>query len=318
MSDLIRPYADLEGIFVGIEYRANPVQSFQSVDIDGDTARMVVPVDDLRTIPQHQLRLALNDDVLKPHYQKHKDKLRLVIITHDTTLRREVRLCDFPLDEVPETIDLDRSLLRTTALRDALPLKLSVVLNERIKGHTALPIQRASRLAELNLLLRNTAGGASFPFKRVSAEKFRQAGKPPDAGIHLELLCDPVELIDASDTPMANLLEVWIHEKVWAAVQSDRAPVASKIRLASVTLATSHLLLSAVVPLLKNGRNIEEGSIVGQLLSYVEKQAALPVGRLRRQFQSDASLHDLDPYIQHAWRFVATAGKVEEDLEGAQ
>jgi hypothetical protein len=319
MTEIIRPYADLEGIFAGVEYRANPVEAFQPIDIDGDAATTIVQVDDLRTIPQHQLRLRLDLEVLKPHYHKHKDKIRLVVIARDTMLRREIRLGDFALDDVPAIIDLERSLLRMTALRDVLPLNLSVVLDERLKGEAAaLPIQRASRLTELRLIIKNTAGGATFPFKRVSAEKFRDEGKPAETGIHLELLCDPEELLHASDTPIANLFEVWVHEKVWAAIQNDRAPVASKMRLAAATLTTAHLLLSAVVPLLKDGQEIEKGSVAGQLLSHVEKQASLPEGKLTTQFQTDASLHGLDPYLQNAWRFVTTMGKIDEDAEEQQ
>jgi hypothetical protein len=318
MTDLIRPYADLEGIFDKLEYRANPVAQFETIEIDGDSATTIVPVDDLRAIPQHELRLQLNLDVLKPHYQKHKDKLHLVIITRDTTLRREVRLCDYSLDELPAVISLDRGLLRTTALRDTLPLSICVVLNERLKGESAFPTQRSSRLVELDFVIRNSSGGAAFPFKRVSAEQLKEAGLPTDTGVRLELICDPVELIDASDTPIANLLQVWVHEKVWAAIQNDRSPTSAKLRMTAVTLSAAHLILAAVVPLLKGQQLIREDSVVGQLLSHLEEQASLPEGRLRRDFQSDPSLIALDPYLQHAWRFAQVAGKVEDEVENAQ
>jgi hypothetical protein len=316
MTEVIRPYADLKGIFAGIEYRHNHAVVFQPIDVSEDSATTVVRVDDLRTIPQHQLRLRLNLEVLKPHYEDHVEALELVVIARDTALRRELQLGRFQLGEVPTTIDLDRNLLRMTALRDVLPLDFAVVLKDRIKGGPALPMQRASRLAEFRFTITNTAGGANFPFKRVTAAELRAAGKPAEAGIHLNLLCAAEELIIASDTPISSLLEVWVHEKIWTAVQNDRGPAASRLRLGGVTLLTSTLILSSVVPLVKAGREIGEMSVVGQLLSYAEKQGGLEDGALRRQFQLDASVLDLDPWLQNAWRFVSLAGKIQEEGEG--
>jgi hypothetical protein len=313
MMDLVRPYADLTGIFESIEYRANLTEPFQPIDVAGDVATHLVRVDDLRTIPQHQLRVRLRMEALKPHYDRHKENLRFVIIVRDTTLRQELRLGDFPIDSIPATIELDRSLLRTTGLRDLLPLNFSIISFDVMGGDKALPIQRASRLAELQIVLRNTAGGASFPYKRVTAEDLKRKGWPAETGIHLELICDPIELINESDTPIRNLFEVWVHERIWGAIQSDRSPAASPLRLSAVTITTVNLILSAVAPCLKGNNVIQEDSVVGQLLSHAEKQSSLPEGHLRRQFQEDGSLYGLQPHLQNAWRFVSNAGKVEEE-----
>jgi hypothetical protein len=315
MTEVIRPYADLKGIFGGIEYRHNLAVAFQPIDVTEDSATTVVRVDDLRTVPQHQLRVRLNLDVLKPHYSDHLDALQLIVIVRDTTLRRELQLGRYQLGEIPTIIDLDRNLLRVTALRDVLPLNFAVILKDRIKGGAALPTQRASRLAEFRFTITNTAGGATFPFKRVTTVEMSAAGKPAETGIHLNLLCGAEELIIASDTPIANLLEVWVHEKIWTAIQNDRGPAASRLRLASITLLTSTLILSAVVSLMRAGREIAESSVVGQLLSYAEKQGGLEEGELRRQFQMEASVHNLDPWLQNAWRFVSLAGKIQEEGE---
>jgi hypothetical protein len=315
MTELIRPYADLRGIFAAIEYRHNQAMPFEPLELGADAATTVVRVDDLRTIPQHQIRLRLDMDVLKPNYTAHVRNLQLLVIARDTTLRQELQLGRFRLDEVPTTIDLDRNLLRVTALRDVLPLNFCVVLNDRIKGGPQLPTQRASRLAEFLLTITNAAGGAAFPFKRVTAAQLREAGKPTETGVHLELLCDVEELIIASDTPIANLLEVWVHERVWSAVQNDRGPAASRLRIASLTLMSATMILSTVVPLLRDGRRIAETSIVGQLLSYVEKQGGLEDGELRDRFEENAALHELDPWLQHAWRFLSQAGRTQEEGE---
>ena len=59
MTEVIRPYADLRGIFSGIDYRHNHAVPFEPVDVSEDSATTIVRVDDLRTIPQHQLRVRL-------------------------------------------------------------------------------------------------------------------------------------------------------------------------------------------------------------------------------------------------------------------
>jgi hypothetical protein len=89
--------------------------------------------------------------------------------------------------------------------------------------------------------------------------------------------------------------------------------MASKLRTLAVTATTANLILSAVIPTLKEQTEIAEKSVVGQLLDYAEKKASLSVGELRRQFQADGSLENIEPYLQNAWQFVTTAGKVEEE-----
>ena len=156
-----------------------------------------------------------------------------------------------------------------------MPPSIVVLWSGSVADETALPRQCASRLAELRVTLRNTAGGASFPYKRVSADDLRTEGLPSETGIHLKLLCDAQELIRESDTPIKNLFEVWIHEKIWAAIQNDRSPVSSPLRLSAVTLAVSNLLLSTVVSILRDGQKIERASAVGQLLEHVHRLRTL-------------------------------------------
>jgi hypothetical protein len=117
-----------------------------------------------------------------------------------------------------------------------------------------------------------------------------------------------------TDTPLRNLFEIWVHEKVWTAIQSDHWPASSGLRTSAITIDSANLLLAAIVPLLKNNQEIHADSPIGQLLSFVEKQASLRDGQLRRQFQADGSLHALAPYLQNAFRFVTLASRFEEEM----
>ena len=82
-----------------------------------------------------------------------------------------------------------------------------------------------------------------------------------------------------------------------------------------VTETTAMLLLSAVIPCLKNGLTIEAGSIVGQLVGFIEKQSHLPSGDLRARLKEDASLPAIAPYLQHAFRYVSCASKIQDEEE---
>lgn len=311
-TDLLRPYLDLDGIFESVEYRPNQAQPFEALDIDGDMAAKLVYADDLRTIPQHQFRIKLDMGALKGDYATHKAALKLVLILRDTTLRREIVLASYPIDAVPETIDLDRAQLKSTGLRDALTVQFVVVAAESIRG-AMFPAQRASRVAELQVILKNNSGGASFPYKRVSAEELKNKGLPSETGIHLELICDGVELLRQSDTPIRSLFEVWLHEDIWSAIQNDHALSSAGMRTSAITVSVANLLFSSVTTALKSGHAIEEGSSIGQLLAYIEKQGSLPEGQLRKRFQDDPSLHILEPWLQNAFRFVTNASRVEEE-----
>lgn len=78
------------------------------------------------------------------------------------------------------------------------------------------------------------------------------------------------------------------------------------------------LLLSAIIPALRAGNIIEDGSVAGQLISLVEKRTGRYRGDLRTQFQQDLSLPAIAPFVQAAFRFATIAGKVDADDEAAE
>jgi hypothetical protein len=309
----LRPYADVSGIFMKLEYRASPTSAFCDLPLNGDSVTHLVRMDDLRLIPRHEFKVALDASRLKPHYNKHQPDLRLIVLTRDSMLRREVVLGTFALDNVPAVLTLRPEDLRTTGHRDQLPLEFVVVALPVISGNRSLPTQKASRLAELHVTIINTTGGATFPYKRVTVEELEEKDLPSETGVHLELICGVEELIRASDTPPHALFEVWIHEKVWGALQNDRSSALSHLRMLLVTETATALLLSAVIPSLKAGNEIEDGSVVGQLLAFAEKQSGKRPGSLRIQFQESLSLSSLAPYLQAAFRFATIASKVDDD-----
>ena len=312
---VLRPYADLEGIFETLEYRASPSDPFKALPLDGDTIHHVVRKDDLRLFVQHEFKVGLNGKRFKPRYEKHLNELRLFVLTRDSTLRREIILGEYEVKALPAVISLPSSQLALTGHRDHLPIQFSLVASSVIRGDKAFPTQRASRLAELRVVLLNSSGGASFPYKRVTADELENRNLPAETGVHLELICGVEELLKDNDTPAHNLFEVWIHENLWTALQNDRSAVTSRMRMLMVSETTAMLLLSAVIPSLKDGLTIEAGSIVGQLVGFLEKQSHLPSGDLCDRLKEDGSLPAITPYLQHAFRYVTCASKIQDEEE---
>ena len=76
----------------------------------------------------------------------------------------------------------------TTALRDVLPRTCSSYSISTLEA--IVHSQRSAQVDWPNCdsLLRNSAGGATFPFERVTAEEFKAAGLPSETGLYLELL----------------------------------------------------------------------------------------------------------------------------------
>ncbi len=309
----LRPYADLEGIFEKLEYRSSPTTAFKSLPLDGDSVQHLVRMDDLRIIPRHEFKVKLDVSRLKPHYNKHKPSLRMVVLTRDSMLRREIVLSSHNLDSLPDVITLRVEDLRLTGHRDRLPLEFVVVAVPVIDDGTAMPTQKASRLAELQVTLLNASGGAAFPYRRATIEQLDEKGLLAETGIHLELFCGAEELVKDTDTPPHSLFEVWINEKLWDAMQNDGAGPASQLRAVSVSETTATMVLAAVIPALKAGHTIEDGSVVGQLIGFAEKQAGKRHGELRKQYQQDFALTELISYIQAALRYATVASKIDVD-----
>jgi len=315
MADLLRPYVDLPDIFASIECRSNGNSRFDELNLEDGSAIKVIIVEDLRTIPTHQLKIRIDETALGA-YTSLKNSLRLLIITRDPSLRRELKLVDVPLTEIPNVIELSRRELSLTSLKQEMSLTCVVVTGAPITGRPSLPRQKASRLAEFRIHLRNSAGGAPFPYVKKTAEEFRLAGLPSEAGLHLALTGDASELIAKTDTPIANLLSVWVHEKIWRAVQRDTTgnPTAAQLRSVMITNSAIHLILGAAAPHIQVETEISEDSVVGQLLDYLDQQAGRPVNSLRTLLQEKRSIAEIEPYIQNGWRFVTTLSKDDEEI----
>jgi hypothetical protein len=312
----LRPYADLAGIFEKLEYRANPASPFKEVSLDGDSVHQIVRMDDLRVIPRHEFKITLAEDLLKPHYNDHRSAIRLVLLTRDSMLRREIVLATFSVDAIPEVIAIRPDDLRLTGHRDRLPLEFLMVAVPVIRGQKALPTQKASRLAQLHVTLVNASGGASFPYKRATVDELEENGLPAETGVHLEIIGGAEELIKDTDTPAHAVFQVWIHEKLWEAMQNDRSRSSSQLRMLAVTETAAMLILSAAIPPLKSGGRIEDGSIVGQLLGFVAKQTGQSVSGMKKDFSNDLCLHQIAPFLQAAFRYSTIASKAEEEEGG--
>jgi hypothetical protein len=87
---------------------------------------LYVPVDDLRTIPRHEIGVSLDPAALPDIYFKHLEKLALVVLTRDNVLKKEHVLYRSPVAGLPETFVLDTDKLKQTASHSDLPLEVTI------------------------------------------------------------------------------------------------------------------------------------------------------------------------------------------------
>src|SRR5258708_19846016 len=105
----IAPFVTLESYISKIRYRHSTNAKFQ--DIETISKGVMVPVDDLRSIPRHELSVVLDSGALPDIYKKDIEKLALVVLTRDPMLKKEHVLYHTPATSLPESFVLETAKL---------------------------------------------------------------------------------------------------------------------------------------------------------------------------------------------------------------
>lgn len=302
----VLPYLGLNGYIAGIRYRHSTSAKFE--ELHGTPAAVLVPVEDLRAIPRHEIALMLNDEALPKEYSSHLDKLSLVIIVSDNTIRNEQVVHQSPLDNLPETFVLDSRLLKKTSCRTELPIEISICAST-LNGGAPWPGRRASRLASWRLTIVNQNKGPQFPWQRKTGDEFEAAGFPQTSTFFISLASDPSSLLTDADAEVSDLLEVWVHEDVWVVLQQPEssAGIASLQRL-FVSQVTGQILELVVEPLKKNV-SLVEGSVLDCLLRHIAHSAKCDPDDLRQRLKVKGA-SDLAPIVTAAYGVNRAVTKV--------
>jgi hypothetical protein len=295
----IPPFQPIDGFISRIRYRYSTNSKFQ--DIEGSPKAIVVPVDDLRTIPRHELSVIVDTVALPKIYVKGLAKLNLIILTRDTMLRKEQVLYQAPIDNLPESFVLDPAKLKGTSCRTELPLELQICAIERSPGVSGWPNRRASRLATWYLNLLNHSKGPRFPWVRKTSEDFKAAGLPANSSYYVDLLTEPDELLSNVEDQIDDLLAVWVHEDVWIVLQQTEANlgVSGIQRLFATQVALQ--ILEIVAPPLHKGKQYQEESVCGQLLEHIATQTKAEAAFLAGILSKRGTSLDLAPYVSAAF-----------------
>jgi hypothetical protein len=312
-TEVLRPYRDLAGVFDELKYRSSPGSIYEDLNVQDSTQVMhTVRVDDLRSFPTHEFSIRFNDELIKKTYGKDRENIRLVILLRDRALHRDHALASHQIDEVPEAIKLPKQQLQLSSARDEMELTFVVLMEKVTRSVPGNPFQPASRLAELNVILRNSADGAQFPFRRKNADDFKTIGLPGTTSIHLHVDA-PIELLKSGSGKIQDLVEVWLHETVYDAVHNDRQRATSGIRNTLITTTVAGLLFSSVERDIVSGATIEPGSVVGQLVTFIERKCSRPDGQLRERFEAAPSAATIMPWVQAAFRTTASLSRLQEE-----
>jgi len=289
----ILPYVGLDGFVGAIRYRSSTNNKYQ--EIRNNPASIVVSVDDLRSIPRHELALVLDNASLPKQYASHLGKLSVVIVVSDATIRNEHVMQVAPLSNLPESFVLDSKVLKRTSCRTELPVEISICASE-INGAAMWPARRASRLASWRLTLVNESKGPKFPWVRKTAEEFKAANLPQTSTFFVSLTGDPEALLTDADADVADLLEVWVHEDVWVVLQQAESTgaIASVQRMFVSQVAMQ--MFNLTLDLIKKTDPVE-GSVMDSLMRHMATVTKIDPDEIRKQLKGGSGLADLGPLV---------------------
>jgi hypothetical protein len=290
----ILPYTGLDGYIKQVRYRHSTNSKFQ--ELEGTPRSILVPVDDLRSVPRHEIGVLLDETALPAVYKKDMEKLCLVVLTRDSILKKEWLLYQAPIKGLPDTFVLDSAKLRETSCRAQMVIDLNICAVKMAKT-SHWPKRRASRLLTWQLNLVNQSKGPRFPWIRKSSEDFRKAGLPGNSTFFLNLLAEPEDLIKETDARVDELLEVWVHEEPWIAFQQSNAnPGVAALQRYFVAQVATQILEIASKPLAK-GQQMTQGSVCEQLVSHMAVRAKVEPDALARILKKESASTEIAPYV---------------------
>ena len=306
----ILPFQGLEGLISKIKYRHSTASKFQ--ELEGSPKSLVVPVDDLRSIPRHELSVVMDGSALPKVYKGALSKLHLVVLTRDAMLRKEQVLYQAPLASLPENFVLDQSKLKATSCRTELPLEINICAVNLSAGSPGWPKRRGSRLASWYLNLTNHSKGPRFPWVRKTSEDFKAEKLPPNSTYLVNVIADPSELLTDIQSPIEELLEVWVHEDFWVVLQqSDANPTVAGIqRLFAIQVALQ--MLEIMGEPIEKGTTIEEESVCGRLIEFIAEHSKSDGGDLQQILKEKGASLELAPYVSVAFGANRSLSRVLE------
>lgn len=290
----VLPYAGVDGFLASVKYRHSTNSKFQ--EIESSPKSIVVPVDDLRSIPRHELGLVLDEAALPAIYKKDIHKLSLVVLTRDATLRKECILYQAPIKSLPESFVLDPIKLRETSCRTQLPIELNICAL-KTTTNSQWPKRRASRLLSWHLNLVNHSKGPRFPWVRKTAEDFKKAGLPGNSTYYVSLSAEPVELLNDADSHVEDLLEVWVHEDMWIVLQQSDANVGVAGLQRSFVAQVATQILEIVSEPLRKSKEIVEGSVCERLIAHVADYAKVEPEKIQQVLRKESGFLEIAPYV---------------------
>jgi hypothetical protein len=290
----VLPYANVDGFLVSLRYRHSTNSKYQ--EIESSPKSIVVPVDDLRSIPRHELGIVFDEAALPAVYRKNMERLSLVVLTRDPRLRKDSILYQAPIKGLPESFVLDPAKLRETSCRTQLPIELSICALKTEKS-AQWHKRRASRLLSWNLNIVNSSKGPRFPWVLKTTEDFKKAGLPANSTYFMNLLAEPEELLNDSDSHVEDLLEVWVHEDMWLVLQQSdaNAGVAGLQRWFVAQVATQ--ILEIVAASLRKNKEVVEGSVFEQLIEYVANSVKVDSEILQQVLRKESGTLEIAAYV---------------------
>lgn len=298
-TEVVAPYVMLDDYIAGLRYRSAPSAKFQ--EVESSSKSIFVSVDDLRSIPRHEISIILDESQLHKIYAKHLEKLALLVLTRDNVLKKEHVLYQSPLASLPDSFVLDQERLKQTAARADLALEISVCAVALNGGASGWPKRRGSRLTTWYLNLTNHSKGPRFPWIRKTAEEFKAKGLPANTTFYVHPLGEAAELVSDGDSTVEELLEVWVHEEAWVILQQTNASLGVAAIQRMLVCSVVQQIFELIVPPLSQGSKLEEKSVGRLLIEFVADQAKVESQQITDLLLKKKSTAEVAPIVYAAF-----------------
>lgn len=284
-SRVVRPFKSAGDYLSGCRIRLYSDEDF----VDG-------PVVNVDGVDRERLSVALKVPTPPSNLEKvvgaELGELSLIISLEDKTFKNSLVLLSKKLGEHRgDTIELAEADERIS-WASGTQIHVAVVLSRNRKAGVGLARRAGSWVAKKTFVLKAPNDTATFRIEGVNEDYFRKLGLPGSTTYFVSIQ-DP----DLNQSPenVPQLVKVFMHESVYAALARDEESVTAKALVRNIYVDVTSTILSAGFSAV--GGEIDPNGILGLVSKRITKATGIPIEKLRK-FATDNGGAQLRAVIQ--------------------
>lgn len=295
-----------------IDYRYDSAESWRNAL---EHSFIVLPntLQDVRFDASHALHVVVDVGALRVAGIDSKD-VDLVVLVRDNFSKNVITLKKQNLGVNSELlVEVGRHDLEATSLVRRVDFEVMLLaLNDlELKGRK---VRRAARIAKHVITVSAESQGLSFNFRKTSPHEFVSLGLPGATTFHIDLK-DAADLTVTCDD-VSSVLKVLVHEDAWLTLQEIRS--GDQVGEALGIMMGAHLLFVVLAAIKTcddiNSDNIEEGSILKRILTWLAATGDLCAEELQDIMFDDGGLAILQAHVQDALKLTRGLKRVNLEM----